>query len=350
MLNSTNLSVFHAANAVNTLCPYTPPPPPPPPPPPIRAHAHARARKRIQSAPPRTSVNRLYNYGLSLLYTAAVWLILPVAAIAQEAENSPETAVGTAEAAPDPDGTAAKEPTDRPAIAVYVAGDSIPKTTKDALSTFLLDALVNSGDYRAIERSESVLAEIDREHAKQRDGSVDDAQISLIGKQAGVRFVCVATITPTLGSYQVSARVIDVETAAVAASGVSASPLESLTDLKQVSAAVVYKMLGVRMKTEENFELLTANEKTALEHSIQQTVQETMRAKQPWRKSFWVALSADVAGAGVLGIGLYKEMNVRDLIGKGRYSESKRAETARDVCYVAGTVILLSGISIHIFF
>jgi len=289
---------------------------------------------------------------------------LPVAALAQEAENSSKTAVNPAntatetvvgdavDAVPDPDAaaTAAKEPTDKPAIAVYVAGDSIPKTTKDALSTFLLDALVNSGDYRAIERSESVLAEIDREHAKQRDGSVDDAQISLIGKQAGVRFVCVATITPTLGSYQVSARVIDVETAAVTASGVSASPLESLTDLKQVSAAVVYKMLGVRMKTEENFELLTADEKTALEHSIQQTVQETMRTKQPWRKSFWIALSADVAGAGIFGIGLYEEMNVKSLIDKGKYSESKKAEPVRDACYIIGTVILLSGISIHIFF
>jgi len=120
--------------------------------------------------------------------------------------------------------------------------------------------------------------------------------------------------------------------------------------LKQVAAAVVYKMLGVRMKTEENFELLTDNEKTALEQSIQQTVQETMRTKQPKRNTFWIALSADAVGVGILGIGLYEEMNVRNLIDSGKYSKSKSAETVRDACYVIGTVILLSGISIHIFF
>jgi curli biogenesis system outer membrane secretion channel CsgG len=273
-------------------------------------------------------------------------LILSGKALSQEVENGPETADS---AYIDADTDSATS-TPRPPIAVYVTGDSIPKTTKDALSTFLLDALVNSGNYRTIERSETFLAEIDREQVKQRDGSVDDAQISQIGKQAGVRFVCVANITSTLGSYQVSARVIDVETADVSASGVSSSPLESLTDLKQVSAAVVYKMLGVRIKTEENFELLTDNEKTALEQSIQQTVQQTMRTKQPWRNSFWIALSADVVGVGILGYGIYEEMNVRNLIAGGTFSKSKKAETVRDVCYVVGTVVLAAGISIHILF
>jgi hypothetical protein len=268
-----------------------------------------------------------------------------------------DTAYGTAEAAAMPDTAApdsaapAAAPYAKPAIAVYVTGgDSIPKTTKDALSTFLLDALVNSGNYRTIERSETFLAEIDREHVKQRDGSVDDAQISQIGKQAGVRFVCVAGITPTLGTYQVSARVIDVETAAVSASGVSGGPLESLADLKTVSAAVVYKMLGVRMKTEENLELLTANENTVLEQSIQETVQQTMRTKQPYRKSFWLALSCDIAGAGILGIGLYEEVSVGSNIDRKQYSAAKSAETVRTVCYVLGTLVLASGISIHILF
>ncbi|MDR2694480.1 MAG: CsgG/HfaB family protein [Chitinispirillales bacterium] len=256
-------------------------------------------------------------------------------------------------AEPSPYNTAAtaQEPEPNPAIAVYVTGgDNIPKTTKDAMNSFLIDALVNSGNYRAIERSETFLAEIDREQTKQRDGSVDDAQISQIGKQAGVRFVCVANITPALGAYQVSARVIDVETADVAASGVSSSPLETLNDLKIVSAAVVYKMLGVRMKTDENFELLTDNEKTALEQSIQETVQQTMRTKQPYRKSFWLALSCDIAGAGIFGIGLYEEISVGNNIDKKQYSKAQSAETARNVCYVLGALVLASGISIHILF
>jgi len=238
----------------------------------------------------------------------------------------------------------------KPAIAVYVTGDNIPKTTKDALSAFLLDALVNSGDYMMVERSEAFLAEVDREHVKQRDGSVDDAQISQIGKQAGVRFVCVANITPALGSYQVSARVIDVETAAVSASGVSGSPLKTLDELKQVSAAVVYKMIGVRMKTDENFELLTDNEKTALEQSIQNTVQQTMRTKQPKRASFWVGLSLDAVGAGVLGYGVYQEIALRDLNEKGEYSKMSEPTRIRNLCLIVGGAVLLSGVAVHILF
>jgi hypothetical protein len=240
---------------------------------------------------------------------------------------------------------------DLPRIAVYVTGgDSVPVAAKDALGAYMLDALVNSGRYRAIERSEVFLAEIDREHVKQRDGSVDDAQVSRIGRQSGVRFVCVANITRALDAYQVSARVIDVETADVSASGVSGGPLKTLDDLRRVSAAVVYKMLGIRVKTEQDFELLTDKEQTALEQSVRQAVRQTMRTKPPKRGSFWLALSLDIAGAGALGYGIYEEVNVSNLIARGDFSKTPRHERVRNICYIAGGIVLLSGITIHIFF
>jgi hypothetical protein len=239
---------------------------------------------------------------------------------------------------------------DLPRIAVYVTGGNVPAETKDALGTYMLDALVNSGRYRAIERSESFLDEIAKEHIRQRSGDIDDEQISRLGKQAGAQVLCVANITGALGSYQVSARIIDVETAEVSASGVSNSPLKTLDDLKQVSAAVVYKMLGIRVKAEQNFELLTDKEQTALEQSIQQTVQQTMQTKQPKRTSFWLALSCDAVGAGLLGYGIYEEMNVKNLNDRGDYSAAKKAESRRNAGYIAGAAVLLAGISIHIFF
>jgi len=85
----------------------------------------------------------------------------------------------------------------------------------------------------------------------------------------------------------------------------------------------------------------------ALEQPIPQPIQQTI---QPKRNTFWIALSADAAGIGILGFGIYEEMKVRDLIDKGKFSKSVKAESVRDVCYVLGTVILAAGISIHIFF
>jgi hypothetical protein len=235
-------------------------------------------------------------------------------------------------------------------IAVYVTGDNVPAETKDALGTFMLDALVNSGLYRTIERSENFLDAINKEHIRQRSGAIDDKQISELGKQAGAQFLCVANITGALGSFQVSARIIDIETADIKASGVSGSPLKTLDDLKQVSASVVYKMIGVRVKTDQNFELLTEQEQTVLEQSIQQTIEQTMQSKQPKRKSFWVGLSFDVIGAGFIAYGIYEELNVRDLYSSGSYDDMKEVERRRNTGYIVGAAALLTGISIHIFF
>ena len=69
-----------------------------------------------------------------------------------------------------------------PRIAVYVTGDNAPAETRDALGTFMLDALVNSGMYRTIERSENFLDAINQEHIRQRSGIIDDSQISELGK------------------------------------------------------------------------------------------------------------------------------------------------------------------------
>jgi hypothetical protein len=61
----------------------------------------------------------------------------------------------------------------------------------ELLGTLVLEALINSGMYVAIERSEEFLKQLDNEHLKQRSGAVDESQVSRLGRQAGVGFVCV---------------------------------------------------------------------------------------------------------------------------------------------------------------
>jgi hypothetical protein len=129
-----------------------------------------------------------------------------------------------------------------PHIAVYVTGDK-NDGEKRALGTKILVALVNSGKFLAIERSDDFLSEVENEHKKQREGSVDDRQISALGKQFGVHYVCVSNITAAFGSYQVSARIINVETAVVVAVGEDDSPLRNMDDLSEVSLRVVKAML-----------------------------------------------------------------------------------------------------------
>ena len=132
---------------------------------------------------------------------------------------------------------------DLPRIAVYVTGN-VGDDEKKALGTRMLASLINSKRYKGIERSNSFLAEIEKEQEKQMSGDIDDNQISALGKQFGVKFVCIADITPAYGSFQVSARIINVETAEVDFIGDATSKLKTIDDLTQVSETVVRKMLG----------------------------------------------------------------------------------------------------------
>jgi hypothetical protein len=165
--------------------------------------------------------------------------------------DTPDTAVSHAQpkpaAAPKPPDTTAQP---LPNIAVYVTGD-FHENEKKALGTHILAALVNSGRYKGIERSSSFLAEIDKEMETQMSGSVDDAQISKVGIQFGVKFICIADITPALGGFQVSARIVNVETAEVAFIGQATSPLKTIDDLTKVSDRVARRMFGEPEPPEE---------------------------------------------------------------------------------------------------
>jgi hypothetical protein len=134
--------------------------------------------------------------------------------------------------------------TSKPKIAVYITGVKDDGENK-AFATYILDALIKSDRFIAIERSEAFLDEIDKEQVKQRSGAIDDAQISRLGKQSGIQYVCVADITQALKTNQVSARILDVETAKVITVGVSESQLNTLDELRTVSSDVVYAMLSV---------------------------------------------------------------------------------------------------------
>ena len=131
----------------------------------------------------------------------------------------------------------------KPRIAVYVTGDGDAVRSR-ALATYILNAIAATDIYTPVERSEVFLAEITGEQIKQRSGAIDDSQISRLGKQSGVQFVCVADITQAMAGnkFQVSARILNVESAEVAAVGVATSRLNTMNDLQKASEDVVKAM------------------------------------------------------------------------------------------------------------
>ena len=138
---------------------------------------------------------------------------------------------------------------DKPTIAVYVASHEDPNMSK-ALATRIMNAIVNSGRFQAVERSEEFLKQIAAEQSKQHSGAIDNDQIMKAGREFGVDFVCIAEITPALGSNMVSARVVDVESSEVVAMGDAESQLRTFADLAEASKRIVSVMLKEDIKFE----------------------------------------------------------------------------------------------------
>ncbi|MDR2729256.1 MAG: hypothetical protein LBB56_08985 [Chitinispirillales bacterium] len=131
---------------------------------------------------------------------------------------------------------------DLPNIAVYITGGQHEDENR-ALGTLILDALINSGRYVAVERSKEFVEQLYKEQTTQRSGAVDDNEIRRLGVQAGVQFVCIADINRAFGASQISARIIDIETAKVISIGVANVNMEMMSDMECVSNEIVMKMV-----------------------------------------------------------------------------------------------------------
>lgn len=127
-------------------------------------------------------------------------------------------------------------------VAVYVTGEQSGITK--ILGDQLVSAFSQSGEYTAIERTYAFLAELSKEQSYQRTGAVADSDISRLGKQFGVQFVCVADISEAFGEKYISARLINVESAEVTKTANASSKLDSMNELIKVSGSLKNQLIG----------------------------------------------------------------------------------------------------------
>ena len=134
--------------------------------------------------------------------------------------------------------------TEKPRVAIYTEDDS-GENIVEFVGQYLVNAIVKMGQYTAVERTADFLTGINKEQQYQRTGVVEDELIARLGKQFGARFVCMVKIGKSAGQLFISARLIDVETAAVTA---SAMPVVlnsiGLNDVGASCQKVVASMFG----------------------------------------------------------------------------------------------------------
>ena len=125
-------------------------------------------------------------------------------------------------------------------VAVYVMGED--EGINKVLGSKLVSAIAQSKEYTAIERTAAFLAELNKEQKYQRTGAVDDSELSRLGKQFGVQYVCVAAVSEAFNEKYLSVRLIDVESAQVERTASSSRTIQSLPDLIDAANSVSYQL------------------------------------------------------------------------------------------------------------
>jgi hypothetical protein len=135
-------------------------------------------------------------------------------------------------------------------IAVYVTGSEAP--VNKVIGNRLVSTIVRQGKYTAIERSVEFLTQLQKEYAYQQSGNVDAKQISRLGKQFGVDIVCVAEILEVLNTYDITVKLIDVETAEITNMTQAYSNLKNVSDLTETVNKLTAELLDIPYEKKPN--------------------------------------------------------------------------------------------------
>jgi len=219
-------------------------------------------------------------------------------------------------------------------VAVYMAGkepEGVVGVHK-VLGGELAKTISESEKYSAVDRTDAILSQLSREQYMQRSGSVSEDQIRDIGKYLGVQYISIAEISPVAKrSYYLDVRLVDVETAEIMRTVTAGSGLENANEMIRVAKKLAYELI----ETEK------VKERMAYE--------ETRRGEQK-KALFYGAIGADALGALMLIYGIFENSNVGTLSDDGHFSKAEKAEKNRNAALTVGSILLLSGITVHIFF
>jgi hypothetical protein len=222
-------------------------------------------------------------------------------------------------------------------VAVYMAGEE-PRGARgvhNIVGGELARVMSESDKYTAVDRTEAILEQLDKEHVYQRSGAVDDDQIKAIGHQLGVEYLCISNINPVGKKYYLDTRLVDVITAEIARSVTATSSLKDANGMTRVGRDIALELLEA---------------------------EKTRRQKALRKKIFrYTAIGLNALGAGTLAYGYFENNNVVKHKGEGQvdengrvhYSngpEAVRAATRRDAAYIVSGALIAAGVSIHIVF
>lgn len=144
-------------------------------------------------------------------------------------------------------------------VAVYMTGKTSDADYKKVIGAKLVNAITESGEYAAVERTADFLAALSAESDYQTSGEVRDSQIARLGQKFGVRYVVVADASELFDEYFIAARLINVETGLVERAFDINGPADSMAQLVALSQKVAKGLLKGNSFTTTNYSSLPIN-------------------------------------------------------------------------------------------
>jgi hypothetical protein len=247
-------------------------------------------------------------------------------ATATESATESDADSATAEPSPDP-ATIPAEAHGKPTVAIYTAGEEPPavKGVHRILGGELAKTISESGKYIAVDRTEDILTQIAKEHLYQRDGAVDDDQIKALGQQLGAQYLCISNINPAGDrSYYLDIRLVDVVTAEIIRTATANSSLKDAAEKTRVARGLAFELI--------------------------ETEKAVAQRKRKKRISLTTAIGLDALGAATFLYGVFENGNVVTHSENRIYTDAEKSATRRDAAYIVGAVLMVSGVSVHVFF
>jgi hypothetical protein len=212
------------------------------------------------------------------------------------------------------------------AVAIYMAGEEPTgaRGVHNIMGGELARILSESDVYLAVDRTEAILQQLEREHVYQRSGAVDDDQIKALGQQLGVQYLCISDINPVGRRFYLDTRLVDVVTAEIIRSVTATSSLKSANEMARISREIALELI-----------------------EPEATRVQRLRRKKIFR---YTAIGLDILGAGAIAYGYFENNNVVKQIENNDGPEASRRATIRNTAYITGGALLVTGVSFHIFF
>ena len=133
---------------------------------------------------------------------------------------------------------------EKPKVAFYFVGEEPREGVFRPLGGQITKAVVESGDYVAVDRTAALRTLLSSERDYQMSGAVDEDQMASLGKEWGVKYVISIEITRSIDAFYIEAKMVNVEGSYIAKMGNFETKFRSSADVTATAEKLVADLLG----------------------------------------------------------------------------------------------------------